>query len=151
MKESNLNSVAIIFPNQLYAVHPALKDNPQKVILVEDSLFFGDPNYPANFHKQKLWLHRSSMKKYQLRLKANGYDVEYVDYDRTSDALRKAFEFANAIGSGGASQREVVTCDPTDFILSKRLMQQHRSEGWQLNLLPNPNFINSPKQNRKNR
>ena len=52
--------ILLIFPNQLFAKHPGLKRDPSRVVLLEDSLFFGDHRYPMQFHKQKLWLHRAA-------------------------------------------------------------------------------------------
>ena len=73
--------ILLILPNQLFAKHPGLKLKPSRVILLEDSLFFGDHQYPMQFHKQKLWLHRASMKRYESELREKGYEVQYVDYD----------------------------------------------------------------------
>ena len=70
----------LVFPHQLFADHPGLKLLPHRVFLVEDSLFFGDPEHPVRFHKQKLWLHRASMKRYQQRLEKSGFEVTYLDY-----------------------------------------------------------------------
>jgi len=58
----------LVFPHQLFADHPGLKLKPSRVVLIEDSLFFGDPQYPMKFHKQKLWLHRATMKRYEQML-----------------------------------------------------------------------------------
>ncbi len=50
----------IIFPNQLFEAVMSRNDKPV-VILVEDDLFFKQ----FRFHKQKLILHRASMKEYE--------------------------------------------------------------------------------------
>ncbi|MEC8042504.1 MAG: cryptochrome/photolyase family protein, partial [Pseudomonadota bacterium] len=60
-----MSSVTIILPNQLFVEHPGLFEQPDQVVLFEDPLFFGDAVYPANMHKQKLWLHRASMTQYR--------------------------------------------------------------------------------------
>ena len=52
--------------NGAYGLYPVESKN----VLIEDSLFMGDPQYPMKFHKQKLWLHRASMKRYEQMLQA---------------------------------------------------------------------------------
>ena len=49
----------LIFPHQLFEPHPGLEPAPSRIVLIEDSLFFGDRHHPASFHVQKLWLHRT--------------------------------------------------------------------------------------------
>ena len=71
----------LVFPHQLFADHPGLKLRPSRVVLIEDSLFFGDPHYPMNFHKQKLWLHRATMKRYEQMLQAKGLETLYLNYN----------------------------------------------------------------------
>jgi deoxyribodipyrimidine photolyase-related protein len=55
-----MKTVNIIFPNQLFEVSP-LPLEQSISYLIEDDLFFKQ----YNFHKQKLGLHRSSMKFYE--------------------------------------------------------------------------------------
>lgn len=124
----------LIFPHQLFEEHPGLAEGPDRVVLVEDDLFFGDARYPTDFCKQKLWLHRASMKRYEASLKGKGLETRYVEYDPERRALPRALD--------GVSKAIVV--DPTDFMLEKRLRRDCAS----LTLLPNPNFINTPEQNR---
>lgn len=70
----------LIFPHQLFDAHPLI-DGARSVVLIEDSLFFGDPQYPARFHKQKLLFHRASMRTYLKRLEARDTRVHYHTYD----------------------------------------------------------------------
>ena len=44
--------IILIYPNQLYSNHPALRKD-QKIVIVEDPLFFGDQQYPLNL--SNLW------------------------------------------------------------------------------------------------
>ena len=80
-------SALIIFPHQLFEEHPALLQDPEVVVLIEDSLFFGDSQYPAQFHKQKLWFHRASMTRYASMLREREVAVEYVAHARSQGAL----------------------------------------------------------------
>ena len=77
----------IIFPHQLFLEHPGFKLKPSRVVLIEDSLYFGDAHYPMKFHKQKLWLHRATMKRYELQLQEMGFIVQYAEYDPKPDSL----------------------------------------------------------------
>lgn len=67
-------SVTLIFPHQLFQNHPALQKD-HEVYLVEEWLFFRQ----YNFHRQKLVLHRASMKFYEDWLVENEYIVNYVE------------------------------------------------------------------------
>ena len=82
----------LIFPNQLFAQHPGFELNPRRVVLIEDSLFFGDANYPAKFHQQKLWLHRASMKRFEADLVAEGQQTVYLDHDPSPESLKRQLE-----------------------------------------------------------
>jgi deoxyribodipyrimidine photolyase-related protein len=135
----------IIFPNQLFEKHPGLKLVPSKVILIEDSLFFGDDRYPAKFHKQKLWLHRASMKRYEQWLQNEGYQTQYVDYDPTPGALEKQLKkIKRALKS---SPKKLLVADPIDFILEKRLREIEGELKVEIEFLPNPGFLNTTEQN----
>ncbi|MDX1701925.1 MAG: cryptochrome/photolyase family protein, partial [Melioribacteraceae bacterium] len=52
-------NAALILPNQLYYPHPQIGDGP--IFLVEEDAYF--TRY--RFHKQKLVLHRASMKAFK--------------------------------------------------------------------------------------
>ena len=58
-----MSTVSLVYPHQLFDPHPALHPG-QPVLLVEDPLFFGnDPDWPLAVHKQRLVLHRASMRR----------------------------------------------------------------------------------------
>ena len=40
------------------------------------------------FHKQKLWLHRATMKRYEQMLQAKGFETLYLDYNPKPDSLK---------------------------------------------------------------
>lgn len=78
-----MSLATLIFPHQLFELNPALqKDVP--VFLVEEFLFF--KHY--NFHKQKLVLHRASMKHYAQELEAKGFKVNYVEAPEKESDIR---------------------------------------------------------------
>ncbi|MEM6694978.1 MAG: cryptochrome/photolyase family protein [Pseudomonadota bacterium] len=133
----------LIFPHQLFADHPGLAEAPDRVVLVEEPLFFGDPVYPAVFHKQKLWLHRASLARYQARLEAAGYAVARIAYQRDADLLRGALADLS-----GAGIETILVADPVDFTLSKRLRAAAEAAQLTLEVLTSPGFINSGADNR---
>lgn len=139
----------IVFPNQLFLKHPGLRQKPDRVALIEDSLFFGDSNYPAKFHKQKLWLHRASMKRFESALQKKGYKTTYLDYDPASDSLHRHLK--KILDSAPKSTRELATIEPIDFILEKRLKRACRQLSVKCEFLPSPQFINTAEENKNYR
>ncbi len=132
----------LIFPHQLFDTHPSLRSGIERVILIEDNLFFGDLKYPARFHKQKLWFHRATMKRYEEKLLEAGIQVEYVEHQPKKSALEICLkkEKKNKI-----SKIEVL--DPHDFELSRRLHTHCANLGLELEVLDTPMFLNTSAQN----
>lgn len=114
---------AVIFPNQLYEHHPALKKG-RPVYLYEHPLFFKDERYPVNFHKQKLILHKASLSAYAKMLKEKGYDVKIVSDEKFLQKIDKAH-----------------ICELTDYILEKRV----KKWGIPIEWLQDPGFM-TPKK-----
>ncbi|MBC7979522.1 MAG: cryptochrome/photolyase family protein [Armatimonadetes bacterium] len=127
-----MTSATLIFPHQLFLPHPAVAVK-RPIYLAEDPLFFGnDPVYPITFHKQKLVLHRASMKAYADELGALGHTVTIIPH---TVAYRKALP---------ASLTELHLADPADFILEKRLRAFTASRAIQLHIHPTPAFLSPP-------
>ncbi|MEL7498673.1 MAG: cryptochrome/photolyase family protein [Planctomycetota bacterium] len=139
--------ILLVFPHQLFLKHPGLKPRPNRVALIEDSLFFSDFHYPAKFHQQKLWLHRATMKRYQAHLDELEFDTVYCDLDRRVDSLKRHLK--KIVKQSGSSQLTV--CDPADFMLEKRLVRAANELDLRLTFLPNPGFINQPSENQEYR
>ena len=139
-----MTTYLIILPHQLFAEHPGLDEKPDVVVLFEDPLFFGDPVYPAHFHKQKLWIHTASMEAYRQRLEAEGFPVTKVPYAPDAYAIDKAM--ADLAASG---VRQVAAADPCDFIALKRLRRATAAADLQLRLYLSPGFINSGADNQR--
>ncbi len=137
--------ILLIFPNQLFEEHPGLSLSPSQVIVLEDSLFFGDARYPSNFHQQKLWLHRASMKRYAASLSRRAMDVAYVD--ASSDHLSLLKQLRQATHDIVHQKETLVVVDPVDFALNKRLRVACEALGLTLQMLPNPGFLNSTQNN----
>lgn len=136
------SSLSVVFPHQLFADHPALtKQRP--VVAVEDSLFFGDPKWPLRFHKQKLLLHRASMKAFADQLIAKGYRVKYMDYDPKHTIV----DLIEQWGKSGIKEIHVV--DPVDDVLERRLRRATDKCGLNLVSYPPPMFLTPQDWGRK--
>ncbi len=129
-----MKSALILYPHQLFAVSELPKVDT--VVLVEDPLYFGvDAEQPARLHKQKLILHRASMRRYAEEvLWPLGIDVDYVDMDvfmKTNDVLERV-----------KKHDHVYIFDPIDDVLTKRLLQARREREGSITIefLPSPNF-----------
>ncbi|MEL7092747.1 MAG: cryptochrome/photolyase family protein, partial [Pseudomonadota bacterium] len=77
-----MTTALLILPNQLFDPHPGLNEDPDCIVFFEDPLFFGDAQYPATFHKQKLWLHRASMARFAKSLESKGFAVSVSAYEK---------------------------------------------------------------------
>lgn len=129
-----MKTAVILYPNQLFEICPLNLEN-KIVFLLEDPLFFKDKIYPANFHKQKLMLHRASMKFYESFLIDKGIEFVYVEYEqaKNKDFLKDIFE-KYAI-------QAVEAIEPEDFILKKRLISHIQKAGISLNFFQNSGFL----------
>ncbi len=126
-----MDGIALIFPHQLFKQHPALgKGRP--VYLVEYDLFFSQ--YP--FHKQKLVLHRASMKYYEQYLCSLGYVVNYIESKNPLsgiDALMASLKLKEA--------EKIYYADTVDYLLERRLKRHAAKHQLSLNRFDSPNFI----------
>ena len=128
----------IIFPHQLFFDNPSLNKN-SKVYLVEDHLYFSQ----YNFHKQKLILHRASMKYYEAMLKERGFDVCYVnvqEHENLGEVLHKLF-------TSGIT--EIHYCDVNDYLLERRVQRYCKEHGILVKKYPSPDFLITPDQFRE--
>ncbi len=69
-----MEEVTVIFPDQLFADHPAVS-KMRVIYLLEEFLFFKS----QYFHKQRLVLLRAAMRNYQSYLEKKGFQVHYVE------------------------------------------------------------------------
>lgn len=126
----------VIFPHQLFKDHPALMEN-REVWLIEEYLFFN--HYP--FHKQKLVLHRASMRYYLCSLKDKGYKVEYIEASDPLHDIRKLLQHLVE-----KDYSIIHLADPTDEWLKKRITNACKKYGLKLKQYFSPNFINTPSE-----
>ena len=125
--------VSIVFPHQLFNNHPSLQKD-RVVYIVEEWLFFNQ----FNFHKQKIILHRSSMKKYADYLAGEKYIVEYIEASNKLSDIRKLVAYL-------AQQKITVLhfADLADNWLQKRMESSCRKNAIQTSISLSPNFLNT--------
>ncbi len=126
-----MKSALLIFPHQLFAEHPGFAKQPDLVVMIEDRLFFGDDQYPCHFHKQKLILHRASMRHHYDRLKKREMNLHYIEYGcaHWDNIAQLLSDFDN-----------IIYCDVVDFTLEKRIRKYLSASTFEL--LDSPNFLN---------
>lgn len=107
-------NVLLLYPNQLFAADELPKEVDQ-VVLVEDPMFFGtDEDYQQYMHKQKLVLHRASMRRYTEEvLWPAGYEVDYVEFHH----LNNSSDIVNIISHA----EHIYYFDLVDDVLQRRL------------------------------
>ena len=106
-----MKTATLIFPNQLFKTNPAVAANGE-IYLVEEFLFFRQ----LNFHKQKLVLHRASMKFYEDFLIKKGFKVNYIESSSEFSDVRKLMP--HLIEKGFT---EIHFCDVADNYLERRI------------------------------
>jgi deoxyribodipyrimidine photolyase-related protein len=132
-----MNEVTLIFPHQLFKSHPAVKKN-RIVYLIEDPLFFGDKNYPANFHKQKLVFHHASMLNYKDYLEKKGAEVRYINYLKNGKKLQPDY-LAELFKKN--KPNEIHYADVVDFILEKRIKRCAKNLTIKIEKYSSPMFL----------
>ncbi|MEL7255890.1 MAG: cryptochrome/photolyase family protein [Pseudomonadota bacterium] len=137
-----MTTALLVFPHQLFADHPALAAKPDRVVLVEDPLFFGDQQYPMVMHKQKLWLHRATMAQYADRLRNNGLEVEIASHRREKGMITRV---VNGLAEDGVTK--IALADPVDHTAMKRLRAAAEGADVTLSVYDTPGFINTAGDN----
>ena len=124
---------AIIFPHQLFN-NAALLDKNKMHSLVEEHLFFTQ----YLFHKEKLVLHRASMKAYEKYLLQNGFQVEYIESTHALHDCRLLIAHL-------AKQKcaDISMIDPVDYLLMRRIKRACASNHIKLQVMESPSFLNT--------
>jgi deoxyribodipyrimidine photolyase-related protein len=129
-----VQSATFIFPHQLFKNHPALQKG-RRVYLVEEWLFFRQ----YNFHKQKLVLHRASMKFYENWLKENKYEVHYIETNTTEN---QCGQLVAAVAKQAITEIHIAAV--ADVWLLKKMQQACDQYKIILRVYDSPNFLNTP-------
>ncbi|MBG9375721.1 cryptochrome/photolyase family protein [Panacibacter sp. DH6] len=125
--------VTIIFPHQLFKQHPAIATD-RAVYLVEEWLFFKQ----FNFHKQKLVLHRASMKQYEALLQQTGKTVTYVNATEDICDTRKLVKHLHTKKTTAIHVAEL-----TDDWLKRRLVTACKKYKIRCIIYRTPGFLNT--------
>ena len=116
---------SIILPNQLFPEQLETEDK----YLVEEPKYFTD----KKFHKQKLVLHRASMKAYNEKL-----DADYVEFDNASTRLEEIF----------VKEDEIRMFDPVDHGLREKYRGLANEFDTEIVFLKSPGFFVSRSWNK---
>ena len=128
-----MGAVTLIFPHQLFKNNLAFNKG-RRLILIEEFLFFKQ----YNFHKQKLVLHRASMKAYQQYLKENDFEVTYIDAQSPLSNVKILIDKLCTELVESLHIAEVVD----DFLL-KRISSAVKKNGMSVEFYKTPSFINT--------
>jgi len=130
-----MKEVTLLFPHQLFQDHPAVQKD-RTVYLVEEWLFFRQ--YP--FHKQKMVLHRASMKKYAAHLATKKIRIQYIEATDTLCDVRKLIQHLSAQGITAIHYADV-----TDNWLQRRIAASCTKHAVAMTVYDSPNFLNTPR------
>ena len=107
--------INIIFPNQLFKDSEHLDKNSTHYI-IEENMFFNH----YNFHKQKIYFHRCSMKNYYDFLVLKGLKVNYINSNDENSDIRKFIDQLNS------TEIDKIQCiDPEDNWTNQRCSEAH--------------------------
>ena len=126
-------TISLIFPHQLFHQHPAIKQG-LPVYLIEEELFFTQ----FKFHKQKVILHKASMYAYASKLKAEGYEVNYIATHEEHAKLETLFTYFKAKGIN-----QIKSCFPSDDWLKKRVDAFALKHKIEIVWIEGPDFLTS--------
>ncbi len=128
-----MTTAALIFPNQLFKSSDLFKLS-ENIYLIEYTLFFGESKNISNFHKNKIVLHRASMKHYYENILSN-YKPHYIDYKNTD---------FDSIFSKLGSIKKLYIYEPKDFLIEKRIKKYCKLNDIELIQIENPSFLTPP-------
>ena len=135
-----MKTINLIFPNQIFEKSELLNSDYTHY-LIEEYLFFNQ----YNFHKQKIYFHRCSMKNYYDYLINKNLKVKYVNsYEKNSDIRN----FIKNIDS--KKIKKIVCINPEDNYLEKRIIKECEKKGLDVMFHNNPSFINTREDLKKN-
>lgn len=131
-----METIFLIFPHQLFKDISLLK-KADSVYIIEEYLFFNQ----YKFHKQKLVLHRASMKYYENYLQENGIKTNYID------ATNKQSDITILIDNIQANHNvKIKLYDVCDNWLEKRIIETCHSNNIEFQEYATPLFINSKEE-----
>ena len=103
-------SILVLFPNQLF--HPSLlPSNLSAIFLLEDPLFFQDPQRLTRMNFIKRVFHRTTMQVYYKFLQKRGMNVKYIEYETIK---------RDGYGCIDGKEEKWYWINPVDHLLEKR-------------------------------
>jgi deoxyribodipyrimidine photolyase-related protein len=126
-----MKKIGLVFPHQLYK-NSTLVQACEKIYLIEDDLYFNQ----YKFHKQKLVLHRASMKYYADYIS----DKTSVRYVQLTDKL----SLESILDKNQKNQIHYFI--PDDYLLERRINRFIKKYNIESIQYENPNFINTQKE-----
>ena len=136
MTHTPTKRIFLIFPHQIFQTCALLENEDAKhctVYLLEDFLYFKQ----YNFHKQKIVLHRASMKFYVDFLESKGYSVTYVE----SHDLSKKTSLVNYFKD--ISIEHILYTDTVDNWLEKHIQELIKKKKASSTCYDSPAFLTS--------
>jgi len=128
--------VSIILPHQLFKEHPAIQYN-RPIYLVEEWHFFNQ----YQFHKEKLVLHRASMKFYEQFLTEHKFIVNYIESIEKQNRIELLIDQLNAY-----KVQHIHIVDPVDSWVLKKITAICKKHRIELTIYESPNFLNTINQ-----
>ena len=126
---SKMEEVALVFPHQLFDLHPAFSED-RSIFLIEEPIFFQGITGRMKIHKKKLMFHRSTMQAYRDRLLTKGYIVNYLMYQQD---LFEALKHEDVL--------KIYIADTVDHILENKVSKIAKMLKAELNVLESPGFL----------
>ena len=127
----------ILFPHQLFEQNPLI-EKADTIYLVEEWLYFKQ----FNFHQQKIFFHRASMKSYQSHLLSLNIKVEYIDSFNDLSDIRNLVPHLKSIGVDGFAY-----IDTTDQWLEQRMQKCCEQHGVAAHKNNSPLFLLTSEEN----
>lgn len=131
--EQIMSSAFLLFPHQLFEATEHLK-KADTVYLIEEHLFFKQ----YAFHKQKLLLHRASMKHYEQLLRERALQTIYIETEQAEADVRALLRHLAAQGI-----THIFCYDPCDNWLEKRISRQCAELSIRITEYPTALFLNT--------
>jgi deoxyribodipyrimidine photolyase-related protein len=125
-----MTDITLIFPDQLFLKHPCIATG-RVIYLVEEFLFYK----VQRFHKQRLVLLRSAMRRYADMLRKAHHEVVYIP----SKELTYRGSFFDRLGKKPI--KNIHVAEFADEWLYNDLTRGAETYGWNISFYPSPSFI----------
>jgi len=134
-----MRHIAIIFPNQLFELKniPYDTSHINYFIIVEDPIYFSDPERKLKFNLLKLIYQRASMKYYESYLKKNNFKVIYLNWEPKIDFL-----YEHIIDKFGTNNK-IYFIDPIDHLLKSRILKFTKKYQLQFEIFESKSFLST--------